>query len=218
MVNDREKNVANLVYQTGVNPGAIYYRNMTITNSSSWSVGRQVSPNAEKHWNPDIGINSVNRSLSVIWYNDFNEWTAGNWWRLGQVPTPGKTRLTDERLLYNFIEEEVENLIDDEVFFIAFPNGTVIGGPYDTYDEAEDAVDDILDPHPEDPDPGSQGWDQTGPFTRFKTRFYIFLMGCGMIWGPLMLFAYQRPTGYAFVIGLFVMLIGLGFLIHAGTV
>lgn len=83
-------------------------------------------------------------------------------------------------------------------------------------DDANDWISGDVD-DPEDTNPGGD-WDVTGPFTRFKTRLYIFLMGVGMFWGPLMVFAYRRPTGYAFVIGLFVMLIGVGFLIHAGTV
>lgn len=217
MVNDRENNVANLVYQQGAS-GVIYYRNMTITNSSSWSVGRQVSPAAQKHKEPDIGFNPINRSLSVVWYNDWNTQTAGNWWPIGAIPIPGKTQLTNAQLSYNFIEEEVKSLITDEVWFIAFSNGTVIGGPYDNYDDAEEAAEIIFDIDPEDPNPSSKDWDQTGSFTRFKTRLYILLIGIFMVLGPLFVWAMSRPSGYEFVIGIFVMFVGYALMLAAAQV
>ncbi len=104
----------------------------------------------------------------------------------------------------------------NSTYLVTEINGTdVLADGFETVEDAQDWID-YEDPDPDDPEP--PGWDPTGPFTRFKTRLYIFLMGFGMLMGPLMVFAYRRPTGYAFVIGLFVMLIGFGFLIHAGTV
>ena len=97
-------------------------------------------------------------------------------------------------------------------------NGTLVFEDLESYDEALLEIENLLGADPQDPDPPGQDWDQTGPFTRFKTRLYIFIFGVAMMWGPVMFFAYRRPTGYNFVVGLFIMLMGLGFLIHAGSV
>jgi hypothetical protein len=96
-------------------------------------------------------------------------------------------------------------------------NGTVIVES-DSYDDILIQIDDYLDPDPLDPDPPSEGWDPTGPFARFRVRFYIFILGVVMFWGPLTVWAYQRPTGYQFVIGAFIMLVGCAFMVAAGSV
>lgn len=106
----------------------------------------------------------------------------------------------------------------DEWFYLVWPNGTIIGGPYDTYDDALEDLDDLLGVNPLEPNPPSQDWDPSGPFTRFRTRLYIWIIGFAMVTGPVMFFAYRRPSGYNFVVGLFIMVIGLGFLIAAGSV
>ena len=106
-------------------------------------------------------------------------------------------------------------------WFIVDPNGTlspvvdVDGDGNIDEGDAESQIELLVD-DPEDPNPGGQ-WD-TGPFSRFKTRFYIFMIGIGLLWGPVMIFAWRRPTGYEFIVGILLMTMGLGFLIHAGTV
>ena len=218
MINDRENNIANLVYETtGGNP-MIRFRNMTIANGSTWSASINISPAGEKHFFPDIGMNPVNRSISVVWFNEWNLWVAANWWNAGQTPIAKKTRVTNVRLNYNYIEEETDAVINDQAWFIAFANGTVIGGPFDTFDDAEEAVQIILNIHPADPAPSSQSWDEEGLWTRFRTRFYILLVGLVMVFGPLMYWAMSRPSGYEFVIGAFIMFVGFALMYAAGQV
>ena len=125
----------------------------------------------------------------------------------------GNSRLTGE--FYTFTDF---TLAENSTWMITYPNGTIIVQDLDDYEDAIDYIEDILGADPQDPDPPGQDWEQTGPFTRFKTRLYIFIMGLAMLLGPVMVFAYRRPSGYNFVIGLFIMLIGLSFLIHAGSV
>jgi len=85
-------------------------------------------------------------------------------------------------------------------------------------DDAELFIEDIVS-HPEDPAPGITWGDfETGPFTRFRMRLYFLFMGISMIFGPMMVFAYRRPSGYEFVIGLFIMFVGFAFLLSVGSV
>lgn len=99
------------------------------------------------------------------------------------------------------------------------PNGTdVTCGLVTSYEEALECVERDLGGDPEDPDPPGQGWDTTGPFTRFNTRLYVILIGLVLIWGPVMYLGYKKGSGYEFVIGAFVVLVGFAFLIAAGAV
>jgi len=105
-----------------------------------------------------------------------------------------------------------------DTWIVTDENGTIIDEDLDDYEDAIDIIEDILGADPEDPDPPAEDWAETGPFTRFRTRFYFLIMGLFMLFGPLFTFAYRRPSGYAFVIGLFIMLVGFSFLIHVGSV
>jgi len=107
---------------------------------------------------------------------------------------------------------------DEIIWIITDENGTTIDDDLDDYEETIIVIDEILGADPEDPDPPAEGWAEEGPFTRFRTRFYFLIMGLFMLFGPLFTFAYRRPSGYAFVIGLFIMLVGFSFLIHVGSV
>jgi len=104
----------------------------------------------------------------------------------------------------------------DSGYYVADKNGTIISGPFDLLEDAEDFIE-TYDPDPQDPNPGGT-WQDTGPFTRFRTRLYILLMGFGLLFGPLIYFAMRRPSGYEFVIGLFIMLVGYSFLIAAAGI
>lgn len=97
-------------------------------------------------------------------------------------------------------------------------NGTIISCDFDDYEDAKDFVDDLLGFDPSDPDPPYQDWPQEGAFTRFRFRFYFLFIGFIMIFGPLIIFSLNRPDGYTFTIGLFIMLIGFAIWIAAGSV
>lgn len=115
---------------------------------------------------------------------------------------------------------------DEPEYFIADLNGTVImdnGDPllFDDIEDAEDWID-IYDPDPEDPNPGGE-WDQgpggeTGAFTRFRMRLWFLIIGFGCLFGPVLFFAWRKPSGYYIMCGAIVMLIGIGLLMSIAQV
>ncbi len=219
MVMDRERNAALMVYSSGGGGGAtIYFRNKTILNSTGWGGAEQVSPGGEKHFAPDIGVETVNGTIQVLWYNDWNLFVAGNYWAIGSTPLPGKTQISNVQGRRNYIEEEFIRTILNTTYFVYWGNGTIISGPLDSLDDVDEFLEEFFGLDPDDPDPATQGWDTEGPFTRFKTRFYIFFMGVSLLWGPIMFFAWRRPTGYHFIVGILLMTLGLGLMIQAGVV
>ena len=121
--------------------------------------------------------------------------------------TPGFSYWSGEYFTFNESQLAIGTtwLVSDE-------NGTLIEDDLEDYDDAIIVIEDILGADPEDPNPPGEGWDETGPFTRFRTRLYILMMGFGLLFGPLIYFAMSRPSGYEFVIGLFIMLVGYSFL------
>jgi len=112
--------------------------------------------------------------------------------------------------VYTFLESQIE--IPDTTWTVTDENGTTVCSGLENYDDALGCVEEELGADPEDPNPPGGGWAETGPFTRFRTRFYILLMGFGLLFGPMVYFAMRRPSGYEFVIGLFIMLVGYSFL------
>lgn len=106
----------------------------------------------------------------------------------------------------------------DPTWVVTDENGTIIEEDLEDFDDAILEIDILLGADPEDPDPPSEEWETGGPFTRFKTRLYILLLGIALIFGPPIYFAYSRPSGYEFVIGLFIMLVGLAFMIASGSI
>lgn len=137
--------------------------------------------------------------------------------RFPQILSSGGSALNNDRWDGQYYTYLIQPLVANETWTVTFQNGTVIGNST-SYDDAIIIADDFLGADPEDPAPPSQGWPDEGPLTRFQTRLFIWFLGFIMVFGPLGTFAYKRPSGYEFVIGLFIMLMGLGFLIAAGTV
>jgi len=90
-----------------------------------------------------------------------------------------------------------------------------VTGPFDDYDDVIDFIEGE-DPDPEDPDP--PGWPTEGPFVRFRMRLYFLIIGFGCLFGPLLFFAWKRPSGYYILCGAIVILIGIGMLISIGQV
>ena len=108
-------------------------------------------------------------------------------------------------------------LPENKTWVVTFQNGTVIDD-LDSYDDATTLIDVLLGPDTRDPNPPSQGWDETGPFTRFQTRLYFLLIGFFMVFGPMGVWAMKRPSGYEMVIGAFIILIGFSLMFAAGQV
>ena len=219
VVNDRSTNVAHLSYASH-STNRIYYTYKVIDNTTAWAADQQISIGGERFSHNVIGLDEYNDTLAVAFYTlDSGKVTYWNYWNIGDAPTLQNIPLVDY-LQYPHSEDYLSLSSLNVTWWLVWPNGTVLpgGGPFDTEDDALEALDDLLGINPLDPTPPSQGWDETGPFTRFRTRLYIFLMGFVMLVGPVMFFAYRRPDGYNFVVGLFIMLIGIGFLISAGTV
>lgn len=219
MVMDRENNEALMVWASSTGqPSTIYFQDKEISNSTEWSANQQVSPGGEKHFEPDIGIETINGTIQVIWYNDWNLQVAGNYWNIGSTPVPGKIPVSVLQGRENFIEEEFERDILNSTYFVVWGNGTVISGPLDSLDAVDDFLEEFFGVDPAEPDPASQGWDTEGPFQRFRTRLYILIIGIVLVFGPLMYWAMSRPSGYEFVIGAFIMFVGFALMYAAGQV
>lgn len=176
----------------------------------------------------DVNLNLDTGAYNVTVYNDpemtdVNTTDAGTF---GAVPdaslftTEFAIGPTQSGSAFRDWESGLRHSIQDvpESWTLTDENGTtVISGLLD-HEDAIIYIDDILGPDPEDPDPEGQEWEETGAFTRFRTRFYILILGFGMFFGPLFVFAAKRPTGYEFVIGLFIMFVGISLMIAAGSV
>ncbi len=209
MVNDRENNIANIVYQTtGGNP-IIRFRNMTIANGSSWSASINLSPAGEKHLYPDIGMNPTNRSISVVWYNDWNLWVAANWWNAGQTPVAKKTKVTNERLQWNYIEEVTDAVILDTFIFLVYPNGTLVDtGPLDEGEDPEDTIDDLLGgAQPEDPQE-----EEYKVIGKFQWKLLVLAVGLIMLLGSPIAGVYYGGDTATWIRILFIMFFGIGIL------
>ena len=102
-------------------------------------------------------------------------------------------------------------------------NGTTIADDLDDYDDAIIVIEDELGADPEDPDPPGEEWSEgpggeTGAFTRFRMRLWFLLIGFGCLFGPVLFFAWRRPSGYYILCGAIVMLMGIGMLLSIGQV
>ena len=218
MVNDRDSNVAHLAYQDD-NGIHIEYTYRGIDNSSAWAGAQQVSSLSDRHYNPSISVDELNDTLAIIWWNSDSSETDWSVFQIEDGPPGFDTLLLNFQLKYPSNPDFYSRGELSVTWWLVWPNGTVVGGPYDSEDDAASDLDDLFGVNPLDPNPPSKGWDETGPFTRFKTRMYIFIIGFIMMMGPFMVFANQgRPDGYTFVVGLFISLIGIALLISAGTV
>ena len=120
---------------------------------------------------------------------------------------------------YSLTEEEGSDLwIVDPTTNETLPVPDIDGDGDIDQDDARTLIGDT-DPQPGDPAPG-QSWAGTEDtvFSRFRIRLYILLIGVGLVFGPLLIFAASRPSGYEFTIGMFVMLIGFALMYAAGQV
>ncbi len=109
-----------------------------------------------------------------------------------------------------------ETFSADTTYIVTYPNGTEVSDDCITIECAQAVIDDLLDgADPEDPDPPGEDYPQTGPFTRFRTRLYILVLGVGCFVGPVIVFAMKknRLTGGLISGGLITMLIGLGLML-----
>lgn len=105
-------------------------------------------------------------------------------------------------------------------YIVTFPNGTVIETGITDVEDAQSYIDDELygGPDIEDPSPPGEEWDEgpggeTGAFTRFRMRLWFLIIGLGCFFGPILFFAWRRPSGYYLLCGALVMLIGIGLLL-----
>ena len=139
-------------------------------------------------------------------------------WRYAQVSSSLSVGVTQVHTaqFYTFGAMPVANA---SMWTVAYPNGTQLENSTD-YEGAIIFIDNLLGIDPAEPTPAAQDWPDEGPLTRFQTRMFIWFMGYALIFGPLGFFGTRTGhlSGYEFVIGCFLMLVGLGFLIAAGTV
>jgi hypothetical protein len=102
----------------------------------------------------------------------------------------------------------------DVTWTVTYENGTIVCQGLGDYEDALLCIENELGADPEDPDPPGEEWPETGPFTRFRTRAYFFILGFACFFGPVWFFAWKRPSGYYILVGALIMLIGVGLLIQ----
>ena len=132
----------------------------------------------------------------------------------GGIPGPDPTTMSGAFLS----SDQADFYIVDPTTNETIPVPDVDGDGDIDEDDARTLIGDV-DPQPGDPAPG-QAWEGTEGtvFSRFRIRLYILLIGVGLVFGPLFVFASSRPSGYEFTIGMFVMLIGFSLMYAAGQV
>jgi len=136
------------------------------------------------------------------------------------VPSLGGATGADtiDHQYYTYLESPLD---PDEEYYLTDENGTVIdtwtqeGENFTDIDDLKDFVDDEIDPEggdPLDPTPGTQGWTEEGPFTRFKMRLYFLIIGLGCIFGPLWAMAYKKMDSVGYAWCALIMILGTGLL------
>ena len=128
----------------------------------------------------------------------------------------GKTRIAIPQLLYPSSIDYHSRHVNWTIFLIVDENGTIVNDDCETLECAEDWID-AEDPDPQDPNPADE-WPDEGPFTRFSTRMYIFIVGFFMCWGTIWLFAWKRPDGYYLLVGALFIIMGIGLIIHSVSI
>jgi len=104
----------------------------------------------------------------------------------------------------------------DESWYAYDPDTNQTHGPFDDLDDVIDFIEGE-DPDPQDPNPADE-WPDEGPFTRFNTRMYIFIVGFFMVWGTVWFFAWKRPDGYYLLVGALFIIMGIGLIIHSVSI
>lgn len=216
-----------VVFQGIIDGTGRAYIRYTNYNNSVWSTNITISTaigmDSYQQVEPSIGAGSDD-DLHVLWYgratglqDQDKVWYAkhdDSWATPICLQQTGKNILPNLRWSkYPMVEPEYEN------FYLVDENNTLIetwnGDNFTDIDDLKDWIDDYVDPgggDPLDPDPGTQGWETEGPFTRFKMRLYILIIGVACIFGPLWAMAYKRLdiTQYA---GCFILIVtGVGLL------
>ncbi len=210
MVNDRENDVAHMAFcspGSGGNPG-VDYRWISIDNVSAWSAAQDVSPNGEKHWYPTISLDEENDTLSVIWWNDWNARTAHNHWEIGGAIAPTKVTIANNLFRYPSSPDYYGRHINQVVYFTAYPNATIQDGPFDTEDEATDAIEEELGVDPEDPQTDEYG----EALTKNRWKTFVFVIGMMMFLGTPLFAMMSRVSIGRWVLVLFISLCGLSIL------
>jgi len=200
----------------------VWYANYT----DSWSYPFRISTYAgmytELQYSPSMAIDE-DAHIHITWYGKatgfvdaYKIWYAKyeNGWF-----TPECLQQIGQNLAPNMRWNRYPANVD-YTFFIADANGTIImgNGFILNFTDIQDVYDwiDTEDPRPTDPDP--PGWPTEGYFIRFRMRLYFLIIGFGCLFGPILFFAWKRPSGYYILCGAILMLMGIGMLISIGQV
>jgi len=199
--------------------------------NTSWAGPIRISTysgmNDTSQFYPSITIDSSDNH-HVVWdgkatgYGEFVIWyaTYTTSWSTPECLQPtGKNRypvLMWSRWWLNPIED------GEDTFIVTDENGTIVdtwtdngNGNFTDIDDLKDWIDDNLDPEggdPLDPTPGTQGFPDEGPFTRFKMRLYILFIGLGCIFMPLWAMAYKKFDTVGYTWCFLIMVLGVGLL------
>ena len=209
MVNDRENDDAHMAFNSpAIGNPSVDYRWISIDNLSAWSAASNISPNGEQHRNPTISLDEQNDTLAVIWWNEWNTWTAHNHWEIGGAIAPGKIRIANPQLRYPSSPDYYGRNINQVVYFTVYPNGTIHDGPFDTEDEAEDAIEEELGVDPEDPQTDVYG----EALTKNRWKTFVFVIGMVMFLGTPTFAMMARVSTGRWIMVLFISLCGLSIL------
>lgn len=192
----------------------LYYHFKPVDNTTNYDVGTRISVGADRISYNTMAFDPANETLAVAFHNyDVPVRTQWNYWNIDDGPTAQNIDLiTTSYVTYPHSSDYISLQAINVTWWLVWDNGTVIDG-FDSYDDAIDGLEDITDPDPADPDPPGADYPATGPFTLFKTRLYILILGLALWLGPMMFLAYQYDRGLTagqFAGAFIVMLIGLG--------
>ena len=191
-------------------------------NDGAWQTPDRISDaggmEGYAHADPNVAVDSDD-DIHVLWEGADLIWYAEHTtaWQVPFAVQPGGTN-SDPKMRWSMWPSTEAG---DDTFIVADGDGDVIAEDLDSLEDAEDWID-LYDTNPEEPDPGGQ-WSEgpggaTGPFSRFRIRLYILVLGFGCIFGPVLFFSWRRPTGYYLLAGALVMMAGLGLLMAIGDI
>jgi len=180
-----------------------------------------VSSIDQQHQRPDIGI-GVDGYAYILWWSQWYPLYMGRRMDLNGTLVGSQTGIMSSgaQALYTQIVPFMGADYAWIDYFITDENGTVIDtwtlgdDNFTDIDDLKDFVDDIINPQggdPLDPAPGS-GWEETGPFTRFKMRLYFLIIGLGCIFGPIWAMAYKKMDSVGYAWCALIMILGTGLL------
>lgn len=206
---------------TGPTLDQIYYLNRTASWFTPIIISTAPGMSDQAQFGSTIGL-GLNDTLHALWFGKATELLDKNkvWYanRIMDWSAPICLQPTGQNQYPSTPFTTILGDLVGDTFFLV-DNETLVqtwnGDNFTDIDDLKDWTDDYVDPEggdPLDPDPGTQGWDTEGPWTRFKMRLYFLFIGLGCLFTPLWAMAYKKfdAVGYAWCF--LIMILGVGLL------